>query len=163
MRAGPCSQSEGTASTPGRPRGRLSRSGAETIAALALLSGAGPREAPATGWTGERLDGIGRSGREGYGGGDLNTIGPGQSRAARGLLGWSTADLARASGLDEGFVTGFEAGTGDPASGQIEALRSALMREGVVFTGGDGVRLSDRQKGGDEGTRLGDLTTENDR
>ena len=37
------------------------------------------------------------------------------------------------------------------------------MREGVVFTEGDGVRLSGRQKGGDEGTRLGDLTTENDR
>ncbi len=109
------------------------------------------------------MSGSDEAGGKSYGGGDLNTMGPGQSRAARGLLGWSAADLARASGLDEGFVTGFEAGRGDPASGQIEALRSALMREGVVFTEGDGVRLSERQKGGDEGTRLGDLTTENDR
>ena len=88
---------------------------------------------------------------------------PAQSRAARGLLGWSEADLAAKVGFDEQFVRDFESGYGDPPSGQIEALRSALMREGVVFTEGDGVRLSERQKGGDEGTRLGDLTTENDR
>ncbi|WP_232627865.1 helix-turn-helix domain-containing protein [Methylobacterium sp. Leaf118] len=88
---------------------------------------------------------------------------PKQSRAARALLGWQAADLARESGLDAGFVERFEAGTGDPASGQVEALRSALMRAGLVFTEGDGVRLSGRQQGGDEGTRLGDLTTENDR
>ncbi|KQT46685.1 XRE family transcriptional regulator [Methylobacterium sp. Leaf456] len=109
------------------------------------------------------MTGSDEAGASGTSGENLNTIGPGQSRAARGLLGWSVADLARASGLDEGFLTGFEAGSGDPASGQIEALRSALMREGVVFTDGDGVRLSERQRGGDEGTRLGDLTTENDR
>ncbi len=109
------------------------------------------------------MTGSDEAGASGTSGENLNTIGPGQSRAARGLLGWSVTDLAQASGLDEGFVTGFEAGSGDPASGQIEALRSALMREGVVFTGGDGVRLSERQRGGDEGTRLGDLTTENDR
>ncbi len=109
------------------------------------------------------MTGSDEAGASGYGGDALNTIGPGQSRAARGLLGWSAADLARASGLDEGFVTGFEAGRGDPASGQIEALRSALMREGVVFTDGDGVRLSERQRGGDEGTRVDALTTENDR
>ena len=91
-----------------------------------------------------------------------NTMTPGQSRAARGLLDWSAADLARESGLDEGFVRGFEAGTGDPASGQVEALRSSLMRAGIVFGDGDGVRLAAGQ-GGDEGTRLSDLTTENDR
>ena len=94
-----------------------------------------------------------------------NTMTAAQCRGARGLLGWSEADLARKSGLDEGFVTGFEAGTGDPASGQVEALRSALMQGGVVFGDGatPGVRLSERQRGGDEGTRLGNLTTENDR
>lgn len=92
-----------------------------------------------------------------------NTIVPAQSRAARGLLGWSEAELAAKVGLDEGFVRDFEAGAGDPASGQIEALRSALMQAGLVFTGDGsaGVRLGGR--GGDEGTRADALTTENDR
>ncbi|WP_336487889.1 helix-turn-helix domain-containing protein [Methylobacterium nigriterrae] len=87
-----------------------------------------------------------------------------QSRAARGLLGWSEADLAARVGLDEGFVRTFEAGRSDPASGQIEALRSALMAAGAVFTDGDspGVRL-ERRAEPDEGTRPDDLTTENDR
>ncbi len=94
-----------------------------------------------------------------------NLMTPAQCRGARGLLGWSEADLAGRSGLDEGFVRGFETGTGDPASGQVEALRSALMQGGIVFTDGatPGVRVSEQQRGGNEGTRLGDLTTENDR
>lgn len=92
-----------------------------------------------------------------------NLMTPAQSRAARGLLDWSAADLAARTGLDEAFVHAFEAGRGDPASGQIEALRSRLMAQGVEFTDGatPGVRL--RQLGGDEGTRLDALTTENDR
>ncbi|GEP03221.1 hypothetical protein MOX02_12590 [Methylobacterium oxalidis] len=87
-----------------------------------------------------------------------------QSRAARGLLGWSEADLAAKVGLDVSFVRSFEASQCDPAPGQVDALRSALMRAGAVFTNGDcpGVRL-ERRDAPDEGTRLGDLTTENDR
>jgi transcriptional regulator with XRE-family HTH domain len=89
-------------------------------------------------------------------------LSPVQSRAARGLLGWSEADLAAKAGLDAGFVRDFEAGTGDPPSGQVEVLRSALMTAGVAFSedGSSGVRLT--QTGG-EGTRLDALTTENDR
>ena len=89
---------------------------------------------------------------------------PAQSRAARGLLGWSEADLAAKVGLGEAFVRDFEAGRGDPASGQIEALRSALIAAGAVFSNGDtpGVRL-ERRSAPDEGTRADDLTTENDR
>ncbi|GJD76881.1 hypothetical protein NBEOAGPD_0082 [Methylobacterium gregans] len=88
---------------------------------------------------------------------------PEQSRAARGLLGWSEADLARKVGLDERLVRDFEAGYGDPPAGQIEALRSALASAGAVFTDlpSPGVRLDARGQG--EGTRLQDLTTENDR
>jgi ribosome-binding protein aMBF1 (putative translation factor) len=51
---------------------------------------------------------------------------PAQSRAARGLLGWSEADLAGKVGLDERFVRDFEGGYSDAPSGQVEALRSAL-------------------------------------
>ncbi len=92
-----------------------------------------------------------------------NTMSPAQSRAARALLDWSQADLAGKVGLGEAFVRDFESGGRDPASGQIEALRSALMAAGVIFTDGasDGVRLGGR--GADEGTRLGALNTENDR
>jgi len=99
----------------------------------------------------------------GAGGGSANTITPAQSRAARGLLNWSSGELARRVGVDEGFVDGFEAGSGDPASGQIEALRSALMQAGIVFgeDADSGVRLSGQGRG--EGTRLDALTTENDR
>lgn len=93
-----------------------------------------------------------------------NTISPAQSRAARALLNWSEADLAGRLGLGEDMVRDFESGGRQPASGQIEALRSTLMAQGVVFTegdGSDGVRLSEQGRG--EGTRVDALTTENDR
>lgn len=86
-----------------------------------------------------------------------------QSRAARALLGWSQGDLAAKVGLGEDVVSGFEAGTGDPASGQVEALRSALMREGIVFSNGGEPGVTLTRRGGDEGTRADALTTENDR
>ena len=89
---------------------------------------------------------------------------PAQSRAARGLLGWSEADLAVKVGLDERLVRDFEAGYGNSPSGQIEALRSALCAAGAVFTDAPtpGVHLANAP-GTDEGTRLDALTTENDR
>ena len=89
---------------------------------------------------------------------------PAQSRAARGLLGWSEADLAAKVGLDERLVRDFEGGYGDPPSGQIEALRSALCASGAVFTDGpnQGVHVADRS-GPEEGIRPDALTTENDR
>ena len=97
-------------------------------------------------------------------GATASVMSPGQSRAARALLGWSESDLAAKVGLDVRFVRDFEGGYGDPPSGQVEALRSALCAAGAVFTDApaEGVRLSARP-GGDEGTRLESLTTENDR
>ena len=87
---------------------------------------------------------------------------PVQSRAARGLLGWSEAELADKAGLDAGFVRDFEAGYGDPPAGRVDVLRSALMAAGVAFTedGSSGVRLG---AAGGEGIRADALTTENDR
>lgn len=92
-----------------------------------------------------------------------STMSAAQSRAARALLGWSPADLGARTGLGEDFVQGFEAGSGDPASGQVEALRSALMTAGIVFSDGDGPGVVLTRRGKDEGTRMDDLTTENDR
>lgn len=89
---------------------------------------------------------------------------PAQSRAARGLLGWSESELAEKAGCEASLVTSFENGYGDSPSGQIEVLRSALTAAGIVFTESPqpGVSLSEA-RGVDEGTRLGNLTTENDR
>lgn len=105
------------------------------------------------------MSGLDESGRGETG---LNTMSPAQSRAARGMLGWSEADLAGRVGLAEQDVKDFESGANDPASGQIEALRSALMSAGIVFHEGRENGVSLRAKGGDEGTRLSSLTTEND-
>ncbi|MET0258275.1 MAG: helix-turn-helix transcriptional regulator [Methylobacterium sp.] len=93
----------------------------------------------------------------------VNTMTPAQCRAARALIGLSVADLAAKVGFDEALLRDFEGGLNDPPSGTIEAVRSALTTAGVIFTDGDsaGVRLG--HKGGDEGTRLGELNTENDR
>lgn len=93
----------------------------------------------------------------------MSPLSSAQCRAARGLLGWSQEELAAKSGLDTRFVCDMEAETGDPGAGQVEALRSTLMAAGVEFTDGDapGVRFVGHNQG--EGTRLGDLTSENDR
>ncbi len=61
------------------------------------------------------------SDESGQAGASALAMSPAQSRAARGLLGWSEADLAAKVGLDEQFVRDFESGYGDPPSGQIEA------------------------------------------
>lgn len=104
------------------------------------------------------------SDESGQGAAGANAISPAQSRAARALLGWSEADLAAKAGLPEAEIRAFEAGTGDPPSGRIEVLRGALMADGIVFTGGASPGVSrDPGRGGDEGTRLGALNTENDR
>lgn len=100
------------------------------------------------------------------GAGQANAAGlsPSQARGVRGLLGWSTAELAARTGLGEDEIGAFEAGTTETPAGRVEVLRSAFMNAGIRFTGGSapGVAL-DGTAAGDEGTRLGDLTTENDR
>ena len=114
--------------------------------------------------TERREDNVTGSDESGSDGTVAGTMSPAQSRAARGLLGWSEAELAAKVGLGERFVRDFESGYGDPASGQIEALRSALCKAGAIFDDvpNPGVHLAAQGKA-DEGVRLGALTTENDR
>lgn len=66
-----------------------------------------------------------------------------QVRAARGLLGWSQADLAQAAGVSSMTVKRLE-GSGQPypAERAAEAIRAALNKAGVSFTEGPGVRLN---------------------
>ncbi|MCK2055954.1 XRE family transcriptional regulator [Methylobacterium sp. 37f] len=93
-----------------------------------------------------------------------NTMTPAQSRAARALLNWSESDLAGKLGLGEDFVRNFESGGREAPSGQIEAMRSVFMTQGILFSqdgGSDGVCLSEQGRG--EGTRVDALNTENDR
>jgi transcriptional regulator with XRE-family HTH domain len=72
----------------------------------------------------------------------------GQIRAARGLLDWAQAELAKAAGLSEVAVKNLERGRTDPRASTLTAIQEAFDRAGLVFldpgdtrNGGSGVRL----------------------
>ena len=67
---------------------------------------------------------------------------PDQSRAARGLLDWSQAELAARSNLSESTIRDFEKGRRVPSINNLAAIRRALEVAGVEFIDGDqpGVR-----------------------
>lgn len=71
---------------------------------------------------------------------------PAQSRAARGLLGWSQEHLATMAGVSVRTLISFEKGERTPMERNISALRAALEAAGVRFLeengGGAGVRLA---------------------
>lgn len=75
-------------------------------------------------------------------------ITPIQSRMARAALDLGCADLARLAGVGINTVSRFEQG-GDARRSSVEAMKSALEAQGVVFigtgeaslSGGAGVRL----------------------
>lgn len=71
-----------------------------------------------------------------------------QSRAARGLLKWTQADLARASSVSEVTIRNFENEKSSPTRASLTVIRAALEAAGVIFQaegelvdGGPGVRL----------------------
>ncbi len=72
-------------------------------------------------------------------------ITPAQSRAARGLLNWSQADLAQAANVGVITVRSFERGASAPRSATMSVMIGALETAGVEFIpengGGAGVRL----------------------
>ena len=76
---------------------------------------------------------------------DMNAT---QCRMARAALGWSIADLAKASGVRDMTVSNFERGR-DAYASTVAKLRTALEDAGVIFladggsslSGGAGVRL----------------------
>jgi transcriptional regulator with XRE-family HTH domain len=75
---------------------------------------------------------------------------PKQSRAARGLLNWTLADLAGASSLGLSTVKNFENALRDTTPANSIAIRRALEDAGVEFIPakngkGVGVRLSVRR------------------
>lgn len=58
-----------------------------------------------------------------------------QVRAARGLVGWSQQVLADRAGLVRRTIASIEAGDARVSDDSVAAVRSALEREGVVFSG----------------------------
>lgn len=72
-------------------------------------------------------------------------ITPSQLRAARGLVDWPQAVLAKAAGVGLSTVRNFEAGRSTPVRQNLEAIRAALETAGVEFIpengSGPGVRL----------------------
>lgn len=73
---------------------------------------------------------------------------PAQCRAARGLLDWSQAELARSANVGLSTLKNFEGGRSAPMANNLTAIRNALEAAGVTFlgnaeivTGGPGVRL----------------------
>ena len=74
-----------------------------------------------------------------------------QIKAARALLGWSQAALARRSGVSEPTVARLEAADGELGGreGTGDKIRTAIEAAGIEFIqdngGGPGVRLRKRQ------------------
>jgi transcriptional regulator with XRE-family HTH domain len=67
-----------------------------------------------------------------------------QSRAARGLLGWSLLDLSKAAGVSVATISDFESGKRQPQPATLAVLRRAFEDAGIVFTpNGRGVMLRD--------------------
>ena len=65
---------------------------------------------------------------------ELDMFSPSQLRAARGLVAWSRERLAEASGVSVIAIKTFENGNSDPRMSTMTALRSALLKAGVIFT-----------------------------
>jgi transcriptional regulator with XRE-family HTH domain len=75
-----------------------------------------------------------------------------QVKAARALLGWSQADLAKQSGISEPTIARLESSEGELGGreGTAEKIRKAIEAAGLEFIdengGGPGVRLLKRQQ-----------------
>jgi transcriptional regulator with XRE-family HTH domain len=73
-----------------------------------------------------------------------------QLRAARGLLGWSAAELAEAAGVSHATIKRAELAIGEMMPANEKAIRQALHKAGVELIsengGGEGVRLRRRRR-----------------
>jgi DNA-binding XRE family transcriptional regulator len=64
-----------------------------------------------------------------------------QLRAARGLLDWTRADLAKAANISPETVKNIEHGTFRPQENTAEAIKRAFSAHDVVFIENEGVQL----------------------
>jgi transcriptional regulator with XRE-family HTH domain len=63
-----------------------------------------------------------------------------QLRAARGLLDWTRADLAKASGLSQETIKNIEHGTYKPQESTIDSITKTFTARDVEFLENEGVR-----------------------
>jgi transcriptional regulator with XRE-family HTH domain len=79
-------------------------------------------------------------------------ITPAQCRAARGLLSWTQADLAKAASVGVVTVRQFEGESGTPRPATLTVLQQALEAAGLEFIpengGGAGIRFRERRAEG---------------
>lgn len=68
-------------------------------------------------------------------------LSPSQLRAARGLLDWSRAELAKHTGVSEPTLQRFENGKSEPEPKTQQKLRTFLEGKGIEFLGDSGVQL----------------------
>jgi transcriptional regulator with XRE-family HTH domain len=68
-------------------------------------------------------------------------ITPRQCRAARGLLGWSQADLANACGMSKTAINNFEMGNSSIKQVSMQAIIQAFQLNNVDLTEQEGVRF----------------------
>lgn len=88
-------------------------------------------------------------------------IGPAMSRAARGLLDWSPAEVARRASIAEDVLLAFEAGQRALPPADLASLKRTFEVAGVEFIDGDesGVRLKPKPIS----IPVDQLTTDNDK
>ena len=81
---------------------------------------------------------------------NVDTITPGQCKAARALLDLTQGELADAAILGLSTIVDFEKQRRQVSTDAIGAIRHALAARGIAFTdengGGPGVRLRKRQQ-----------------
>ena len=79
---------------------------------------------------------------------NVDTITPGQCKAARALLELTQGDLAKAANLGLSTVVDFEKKRREVSAAVVQAIKDALAAHGVDFIyedgGGPGVRLRKR-------------------
>lgn len=64
-----------------------------------------------------------------------------QLKAARALLDWTQADLAKAAGIHLNVINNLERGMSDPRRQTVERLQKVLTGQGIIFIGSSGVEL----------------------
>ena len=65
---------------------------------------------------------------------NVTEISPAQCRGARGMLGWSQAELAAAAQVSRPTIVDFERGVRVPHAGNLASIIAALEQAGIEFT-----------------------------
>jgi transcriptional regulator with XRE-family HTH domain len=73
-------------------------------------------------------------------------ISPGQIRAARAFLNWTSRELAQRAKLSVNTIVSTEKGTRAPVPLTIDKIAAVLTKAGIEFLGDEGVRLVRKKK-----------------